>query len=96
MPRYRPIDKVMRMRSVRSQLSAHAPDEYAVIIIPTVAVVTFITFVFHLLHCTWRAGTTVEGTHGVQALHHRSGGAATIVGQTFIHILTAVTVALPA
>ena len=45
---------------------------------------------------TLRAGTTVEGSHGVQALHHRSGGAAAIIGQTFIHILTAVTIALPA
>lgn len=44
---------------------------------------------------TWRAGTTMEGAHGVQALYHRSGGAATIIGQTFVHILTAVAIALP-
>lgn len=44
---------------------------------------------------TWRTGATVEGAHGVQALHHGSGGAAAIIGQTFIHILAAVAVALP-
>lgn len=44
---------------------------------------------------TWRAGTTVEGAHGVQALHHGSSGAATIICQAFIHIPTAVTIALP-
>lgn len=44
---------------------------------------------------TWRAGTTVEGAHGVQALNHGNGGAAAIIGQTFVHILTAVAIALP-
>lgn len=37
----------------------------------------------------------MEGAHGVQALHHRSGGAAAIISQTFIYILTAVAIALP-
>lgn len=47
------------------------------------------------MYHTWRAWTTVEGAHGVQALHHGSAGAATIIGQTFIHILTAIAIALP-
>lgn len=45
---------------------------------------------------TLRAGATVEGAHRVQALHHGSGGAAAVIGRTLVHILTAVTVALPA
>lgn len=45
---------------------------------------------------TWRTWSTVEGTHGIQTLHQWSSGAATVIGQTFIHILTAVAIALPA
>lgn len=48
-----------------------------------------------LLGLTRRAGSTVERAHSIQTLNHRSDRAATIIGRTFIHILTAVAVALP-
>lgn len=44
---------------------------------------------------TWRTGTTVERAHGVQTLNHWSTGAASIIVQAFIHILTAVAIPLP-
>ena len=54
-----------------------------------------VAFIIHFCLHTWRAGTTVEGAHGIQALHHGSGGAATIIGRAFIYILTAVAISLP-
>lgn len=44
---------------------------------------------------TWRTRATVKGAHGVQTLYHGRTGATTIIGQTFIHILTAVAVSMP-
>lgn len=45
---------------------------------------------------TWRTLSTVERAHGVKTGHHWGGRTSPIVRFTFIHVLAAVAIALPA